>query len=64
VGGTDRRLRNAEIAELQSRLVDFDYMIKDFYRLRELDELGFASRKRLEGLGLSDVADRLESAAS
>lgn len=61
VGGTDRRLRKATLEELESRLVDFDYMIEDFYRLRELDDRGVTSRKRLEKLGLSDVADALES---
>jgi len=61
VGGTDPRVRKAEIEELQSRLVDFDYMIEDYYRERALDERGFARRERLEELGLGDVAEVLES---
>jgi aldehyde:ferredoxin oxidoreductase len=61
VGGTDRRLRNAELSELERNLVDFDYMIEDFYRLRDLDGRGFPSRAKLESLGLEEVADALEA---
>jgi aldehyde:ferredoxin oxidoreductase len=61
VGGTDPRLRKAEIEEFERRLVDFDYMIEDYYRERALDERGFARRERLEELGLGDVAEALES---
>jgi len=61
VGGTDPRVRKAEIEELQSRLVDFDYMIDDYYRQRALDEKGFPKRERLRELDLTDVADALES---
>lgn len=60
VGSTDSRLRRAELEELRRRLVDFDYMIDDYYRLRDFDQRGFPSRKRLEELGLDDVADALE----
>jgi aldehyde:ferredoxin oxidoreductase len=58
IGGTD--LKKAEVAELQSRFVDFDYMLEDYYRLRGLDEKGLPRRAPLEKLGLSDVADALE----
>jgi hypothetical protein len=61
VGGTDPRVRKAEIEELERRLVDFDYMIEDYYRERALDERGFAKRERLQELGLDDVAEALES---
>ena len=58
IGGTD--LRKAEVAELQSRFVDFDYMLDEYYRLRGLDDRGIPRRARLEELGLSDVADELD----
>ena len=60
VGGTDSRLKGAAVSEFTSRLVDFDRMIDDYYRLRGLDERGFPARPRLEELGLSDLADELE----
>ena len=55
VGGT---VKNIE--QIQGRFVEFDYMIEDYYRLRDFDERGFTSRSRLEQYGLSDVADALE----
>lgn len=61
VGGTVRYLRNASYEDLQRNFVDFDYMIEDFYRLRDLDPSGLTRRGRLEELGLADVADELES---
>lgn len=60
IGGADRRLRKADVEELRRRIVDFDYMINNFYRLRDLDDKGFPRRARLEKLGLSDMADALE----
>jgi len=60
LGGTDRRMIGAEIEEIRRRIVDFDYMINEFYRLRDLDDRGFPMRARLEKLGLADVADALE----
>lgn len=60
LGGRDRRMRGAEVEELKHRFVDFDYMLNDFYRLRDLDDRGLPRRSRLEKLGLSDVADALE----
>jgi aldehyde:ferredoxin oxidoreductase len=60
LGSGDRRMRGAEIEEFRRRIVDFDYMINEFYRLRDLDDRGFPMRARLEKLGLSDVADALE----
>lgn len=53
-------MRGAEVEELKHRFVDFDYMLNDFYRLRDLDDKGLPRRSRLEKLGLSDVADALE----
>lgn len=64
IGGTDRRLRKAEMSELRSRLVDFDRMIQDYYRERDFDHRGFPRRGRLEKLGLADVADALEEVGS
>ena len=55
VGGTVR-----DVEKIRGRFVDFDYMIDEFYRLRDLDDRGFPRRARLEQLGLSDVADVLE----
>ena len=60
LGSRDRRMRSAEVEELKHRFVDFDYMLNEFYRLRDLDDKGFPRRSRLEQLGLSDVADALE----
>lgn len=42
------------------RIVDFEFMLKEFYRLRDLDERGFPSRRKLEEIGLAEVADELE----
>jgi len=60
VGGTDRRLRKATLAELESRFVDFDYMLDDYYALRDFDDRGITARERPEELKLADVADELE----
>jgi aldehyde:ferredoxin oxidoreductase len=60
LGARDRRMRGAEVEELKHRFVDFDYMLNDFYRLRDLDDRGLPRRSRLDKLGLSDVADALE----
>lgn len=62
VGGTVKHLRDASYEDLQSNFVEFDYMIEDFYRLRQLDAAGFTRRSRLAELGLDDVADALEEA--
>lgn len=62
VGGTDRRLRGATAQELKERMVDFDRMMREFYRLRGIDAHGITSRSRLEEYGLGDVADTLEKA--
>lgn len=57
----DWRYRRAELEEIRRRSVDFDLMIKDFYRLRELGDKGIPDRVRLESLELHDVAETLES---
>lgn len=44
-------MRKADVEELRRRVVDFDYMINDFYRLRDLDDKGFPGRASLEKLG-------------
>jgi aldehyde:ferredoxin oxidoreductase len=38
---------------------DMDLMLREFYALRALDERGFPSPRRLETLGLADLAARL-----
>ncbi|MBU1672620.1 MAG: aldehyde ferredoxin oxidoreductase family protein [Actinobacteria bacterium] len=60
IGGTYKQLRKSDVEQFRTRLVDFDYMLRDFYRLRDLDQRGFPSRERLEEYGLADVADELE----
>lgn len=62
LGGSDRRMRSAELSEIRGRLVEFDEMLDDYYQVRQLEENGFPRRGRLEGLGLSDVADALQKA--
>jgi aldehyde:ferredoxin oxidoreductase len=39
--------------------VELDVMIKEYYRLRDLDKDGFPSSERMKHLGLKDVADQL-----
>ena len=55
IGGT---VKNVE--QIRGRFVEFDYMLNDFYRLRDIDEKGFTRKSRLEKYGLGDVADALE----
>jgi aldehyde:ferredoxin oxidoreductase len=55
VGGTVK-----DVEQIRGRFVEFDYMIDEYYRLRDFDERGFTSRRRLEEYGLSDVADALD----
>lgn len=43
----------------KKRSVPFDEMIEEYYRLRDIDDKGRPSRKRLESLGLKDVANAL-----
>ena len=59
VGRAEREMYAGETDD-KDRVVDFKTMIGDFYRLRQFDKDGFPARKRLEKLGLSDVADVLE----
>ena len=48
IGGS--ALKKADVEELKSRFVDFDYMLEDYYRLRGLDARGLPKRDRLEKL--------------
>jgi len=54
-----KRLEAGDAEEIMRRHVDFDYMIEDYYKLRDIDEQGRPSRGRLEELGLQNVADEL-----
>jgi len=57
--GKKRALEAGKAEEIMRRTVPFDDMIEDYYRLRDIGEQGRPSRKRLESLGLKDVADAL-----
>ena len=41
------------------RTVPFQQMLEEFYQLRDIDQQGRPSRKRLESLGMQDIADAL-----
>jgi aldehyde:ferredoxin oxidoreductase len=58
-GGRDRIFRKAELREKSSRMVDFDYMLDDFYRLRGINARGFPEKKVLDELGLAMVSEVL-----
>jgi aldehyde:ferredoxin oxidoreductase len=48
-----------QIKASSASLKDFDAMLKEFYRQRELDTNGMPTRRKLDELGLSSVvADR------
>jgi aldehyde:ferredoxin oxidoreductase len=57
--GHMKALEKGDAAEKQRRTVPFDDMIAEYYRLRDIDEQGRPSRRRLEEVGLKDVADAL-----
>ncbi len=54
-----KKLQQGDPAERQRRTVAFDEMLEEYYRLRDIDEKGRPSRRRLEELGLQDVAEVL-----
>jgi aldehyde:ferredoxin oxidoreductase len=60
-GGRDRIFRRAEFKEKNSRMVDFDFMLDDFYRLRGIDTRGFPEKKVLDELGMEMVSEALYS---
>jgi aldehyde:ferredoxin oxidoreductase len=59
--GHHKALKAGDEAEAARRTVPFESMLREFYKLRDIDEQGRPSRARLESLGLGDVADRLFS---
>jgi aldehyde:ferredoxin oxidoreductase len=54
-----KKLEKGDPEEVRRKTVAFEEMLEEFYRLRDLDERGRPSRRRLEELGLEDVADVL-----
>ncbi|MDI6830905.1 MAG: aldehyde ferredoxin oxidoreductase family protein [Actinomycetota bacterium] len=57
--GKRKKLEQGDLEEKQKKTVAFDEMIGEYYRLRDIDEQGRPSRRRLEELGLKQVADAL-----
>ncbi len=57
--GKRKKLESGDLEERKKKTVAFEEMIQEFYRLRDIDTQGRPSRKRLEELGLEDVADAL-----
>ena len=56
-----RKLEGGDPEERQRRTVAFQEMLQEFYQLRDLDARGRPSRRRLEELGLKEVADALHA---
>jgi aldehyde:ferredoxin oxidoreductase len=57
----NRRFRKAEVEETSERYVDFNFMLKEYYRLRRINEQGYPEAAVLEELGLDDVSKALYS---
>ncbi len=57
--GKRKKLEAGDAEERRRVTVAFDEMIRDFYALRDIDAQGRPSRRRLEELGLKDVAEVL-----
>ncbi|MEW6553818.1 MAG: aldehyde ferredoxin oxidoreductase family protein [Actinomycetota bacterium] len=56
-----KKLARGDEAERQRKTVAFDQMIQEFYTLRDIDAQGRPSRRRLEEVGLADVASALHA---
>ncbi|MBN1289024.1 MAG: aldehyde ferredoxin oxidoreductase family protein [Actinobacteria bacterium] len=54
-----RNLVKGNTKAISRTAVPVDAMLKDFYELRDIDEQGRPTRRKLESLGLKDVADVL-----
>lgn len=54
-----KKLERKDPEEMRRKTVAFEEMLEEFYRLRDIDEQGRPSRRRLEEMGLKDVADVL-----
>jgi aldehyde:ferredoxin oxidoreductase len=59
--GHRKKLEAGDPGERKRKTVAFEEMIQEYYLLRDIDTQGRPSRKRLEELGLKDVADSLHS---
>jgi aldehyde:ferredoxin oxidoreductase len=59
--GHVKALDAGEAEEIRRRTLPFESMLEEFYRLRDIDEQGRPSRKRLVELGLEDVAEALHA---
>jgi aldehyde:ferredoxin oxidoreductase len=59
--GKRKKLERGDQAERDKKTVAFDEMIQDFYALRDIDAQGRPSRRRLEEVGLADVAEALHA---
>ncbi len=57
--GKQRALESGKPEEIERRTVPFEEMIEEYYHLRDIDDKGRPSRRRLESLGMKDVADAL-----
>jgi aldehyde:ferredoxin oxidoreductase len=57
--GRRKKLESGDAEERRRKTVAFDEMLQDFYSLREIDAEGRPSRRRLEELGLGDIAKTL-----
>lgn len=54
-----KKMESKDSQEMGRRTVAFEEMLEEYYRLRDIDAQGRPSRRRLEELGLKDVADAL-----
>jgi aldehyde:ferredoxin oxidoreductase len=59
--GRLKKLRSGDPEERKKKTVAFDQMLQEYYQLRDIDAKGRPSRKRLEELGLRDVAEALHT---
>lgn len=57
--GKRKKLEAGDAEEKRKKTVAFDEMMREFYQLRDIDEQGRPSRRRLEEVGLKDVAEAL-----
>lgn len=59
--GRGKALEAGKEDEIRRRTIPFNEMINEYYHLRDIDEQGRPSRRRLDEVGLSDVAKALHS---
>ena len=58
-----RGIDGSNLTERERRTVPFQQMLEEFYQVRDIDQQGRPSRKRLESLGMKEVADVLHGGA-